>query len=86
MIKIDTTESEFLPLLRRFNSAEPAVEKSAILYRIKMSHAFPRLFLATELCRGTPKDFEINFVLNNGTNKLSFSCPCGLRYFSTLES
>jgi hypothetical protein len=47
MIKIDTTESEFLPLLRRFNPAESAVEKSVIFYRIKMSHAFPRIFLAT---------------------------------------
>ena len=85
MIKIDTTESEFLPLLRRVNPAEPAVKKSVILYRIKISHAFPRLFLATELCRGPPKDFEIKFVLNNGRNKFSFSCLCGLRYFSTLE-
>ena len=50
-----------------------------------MSRAFPRV-LATELCRGPPKDFEIKFVLNNGSNKFSFSCPCGLRYFSTLES
>jgi hypothetical protein len=32
------------------------------------------------------KDFEIKFVLNNGRNKFSFSCPCGLRYFSTEES
>ena len=47
MIKVDTTESEFLPLLWRFNPAEPVVEKSVILYRIKMSHTFPRLFLAT---------------------------------------
>ena len=39
-----------------------------------------------ELCRGPPKDFEITFVLNNGRNKFSFSCPCGLRYFSTQES
>jgi len=30
--------------------------------------------------------FGIKFVLNNGRNKLSFRCPCGLRYFSTLES
>jgi hypothetical protein len=30
---------------------------------------------------GPPKDFEIKFVLNNGRNKFSFSCPCGLRYF-----
>jgi hypothetical protein len=29
------------------------------------------------------KDFEIKFVLNNGRNKFSFSCPCGLQYFST---
>jgi hypothetical protein len=36
--------------------------------------------------RGPPKDFEIKFVLNNGRNKFSFSCPCGLRYFSTIES
>ena len=35
---------------------------------------------------GPPKDFEIKFVLNNGRNKFSFSCPCGLGYFSTLES
>ena len=50
-----------------------------------MSRAFPCV-LATELCRGPPKDFEIKFVLNNRRNKFSFSCPCGLRYFSTLES
>jgi hypothetical protein len=25
-------------------------------------------------------------VLDNGRNKFSFSFPCGLRYFSTLES
>jgi hypothetical protein len=31
-------------------------------------------------------DFEIKFVLNNGGNKFTFSCPCGRRYFSTLES
>jgi hypothetical protein len=31
MTKIDTTESEFLPLLQRFNPAEPVVEKSVIL-------------------------------------------------------
>jgi hypothetical protein len=31
MTKIDTTESEFLPLLRRFNPAEPVVEQSVIL-------------------------------------------------------
>ena len=36
-------------------------------------------------CRGPPKDFEIKFVSDNGRNKFSFSCPCGLRYFSTLE-
>ena len=53
----------FLPLLRHFNPAEPVVEKSVILSRIKMSHAFPRV-LATELCRGLPKDLK--FVLNNG--------------------
>ena len=47
-----------------------------------MSHAFPRV-LATELCRGPPKDFEIKFVLNNGRNKFSFSCSRGLRHFST---
>jgi hypothetical protein len=35
---------------------------------------------------GPPKDFEIKFVLNNERNKFSCSCPCGLRYFSTLES
>jgi uncharacterized membrane protein len=29
---------------------------------------------------------SIKFVLNNGRNKFSFSCTCGLRYFSTLES
>jgi hypothetical protein len=40
-----------------------------------MSRAFPRV-LATELCKGPPKDFEIKLVLNNGRNKLSFSCPC----------
>jgi hypothetical protein len=51
-------------LLRRFNPAEPVVEKSVILSRIKMSRAFPRI-LATELRRGPPKDFEIKFVLNN---------------------
>ena len=34
-------ESTFLPLLQRFNPAEPVVEKSVILYRIKMSRAFP---------------------------------------------
>ena len=71
----------FLPLLRRFNPAEPVVDKSVILQRIKMSRAFP----PAELCRGPPKDFEIKFVLYNGRNKFSFSCPCGLRYFS-LES
>ena len=38
------------------------------------------------LCRGPPKDFEIKFVLNNGRNKFSFSCPRELRYFATLES
>jgi hypothetical protein len=47
MIKIDKTESEFLPLLPRFNPAEPVVEKCVILQRIKMSRAFPRIFLAT---------------------------------------
>jgi hypothetical protein len=31
MTKIDTTESEFLPLLRRFNPAETVVEQSVIL-------------------------------------------------------
>jgi hypothetical protein len=31
-------------------------------------------------------NFEIKLVLNNGRNKFSFRCPCGLRYFSTLES
>ena len=41
---------------------------------------------STELCRGPPKDFEIKFVLDNGGSKFSFSCSCGLRYFSTLES
>jgi hypothetical protein len=41
-----------------------------------MSRAFPHV-LATELYRGPPKDFEIKFVLNNGRNKISFSCPCG---------
>jgi hypothetical protein len=51
--------------------------------RIKMSRAFPRV-LATELCRGPPKDIEVKFVLNNGRNKFSFSCPCWLRCFSTL--
>ena len=68
----------FLPLLQHFNLAEPVVEKSVILQRIKMSRAFPR--------KGPPKDFEIKFVLDNGRNKFSFSFPCGLRYFSTLES
>jgi hypothetical protein len=33
MIKIDKTESEFLPLLPRFNPAEPVVEKCVILQR-----------------------------------------------------
>jgi hypothetical protein len=51
---------------------------------IKMSRAFPRI-LATELCRGPPKNFEIKFVLNNGRNKFFFSCPCGLRYFSKVK-
>jgi len=32
----------FLPLLRRFNPADPVVEKSVILWRIKMSRAFLR--------------------------------------------
>jgi hypothetical protein len=32
-------------------------------------------FTASELCRGPPKDFEIKFMLNNGRNKFSFSCP-----------
>ena len=32
----------FLLLLRRFNPAEPVVEKSVILQRIKISRAFPR--------------------------------------------
>jgi hypothetical protein len=31
-------------------------------------------------------NFEIKFVLNNERSKFSFSCPCGLRYFSTLDS
>ena len=35
--------SLFLPLLRRFNPAEPVVEKSVILYRIKISRTFPRM-------------------------------------------
>jgi hypothetical protein len=47
MIKIDTTKSEFLPLLRRAKPAQPVVEKCVILQRIKMSRAFPRIFLAT---------------------------------------
>jgi hypothetical protein len=33
--------SQLLLLLRRFNPTEPVVEKSVILYRIKMSRAFP---------------------------------------------
>ena len=36
-------ESIFLPLLRRFNPAEPVVAKSVILQRIKMSRAFPHM-------------------------------------------
>jgi hypothetical protein len=35
--------SDFLPLLRHFNPAEPMVEKSVILLRIKMSRAFSRM-------------------------------------------
>jgi hypothetical protein len=35
----------FLPLLRRFNTAEPVVKNSVILQRIKMSRAFPRMLL-----------------------------------------
>ena len=42
---IDVSETKlvlwFLPVLRRFNPAEPVVEKSVILSRIKMSRAFP---------------------------------------------
>jgi hypothetical protein len=47
-----------------------------------MSCAFPRM-LSTELCRGPPNDFEIKFVLNNGRNKFSFSCPCAPRNIVT---
>ena len=64
------------PIITAF---EPMVEKSVILQRIKVSRVFPRV-LATELCRGTPKDFEIKFVLNNGRNKSSFSCPWHVGY------
>ena len=35
----------FLPLLWRFNPAEPVVDKSVILWRIKMSRAFPRIIV-----------------------------------------
>ena len=53
----------FLPLLRRFNPAEPVVEKSVILERIKISRAFPHMLLN--------RSAKGKFMLNNGRKKFS---------------
>ena len=66
-----TGRKSFLPLLRRFNPAEPVVEKP--LEDQNVSCISPHVVKSVIL-----KDFEIKFVLNNGRNKFSFSCLCGL--------
>ena len=55
------------------------VEKSVILWRIKISRAFPRL-LATELCRGPSNDFEIKIRVKKWEKQILLQLPMWVNY------
>jgi hypothetical protein len=61
---------------------------SATLYQgnADMNHTLWNIVSSERYSNALISNFQIKFVLNNGRNKFSFSCPCGVRYFSTLES